>query len=108
MEFDRRRGHPALERFDPGGDVDGFDRAQMGDAVGLRPGGEAGRGLGVGAAGVRVPDMGGEELDDAALGVGIWSQERGESARADPLHRYCRGGAADGRQVLGWVGGHSI
>ena len=84
MEFDRRRGHPALEFFDPGGDMDGFDRAQMGDAVGLRPGGEAGRGLGVGAAGVRVPDMGGEELDDAALGAGI---------RPAPIRRYGGGGA---------------
>ena len=73
-----------LELFDPGGDVDGFDRAQMGDAVALRPGGEAGRGPGVGAAGVRVPDMGGEELDDAALGVGIRSQERREPPRPDP------------------------
>ena len=84
MEFDRRRRHPVLELFDPVGDVDGFDRAQMGDAVGLRPGGEAGRGPGVGLAGLRVPDMGGEELDDAALGVGIRSQQRREPARPDP------------------------
>ena len=48
-----------------GGDVDRLDLAQMGDAVPLRPGGEPGRGPGVGVAGVWVPDMGGEELDDA-------------------------------------------
>ena len=101
MEFDRRRRHPVLELFDPVGDVDGFDRAQMGDAVGLRPGVEAGRGPGVGAAAVRVPDMGGEELDDAALGVGIRSQQRREPARPDPLRRYGGGGGRSGGRGAG-------
>ena len=70
---------------DAGGDVDRLDLAQMGAAVPLRPGGEATRGLGGGVAGVRVPDMGGEELDDAALGVG--RQQRREPPVVDPLHR---------------------
>ena len=76
MELDRGRRHPALELFDPGGDVDGFDRAQMGDVAGFRPGGEAGGGPVVGAVGVRVPDMGGEELDDGPGARGIGPKER--------------------------------
>ena len=102
MEFDRRRGHPVLELFDPGGDVDGFDLAQMGDAVGLRPGGEAGRGPGVGAAGVRVPDMGGEELDDAALGVGIGAERARGAVRcrsAPPVMPPWIGGRAAGPRM---------
>ena len=47
---------------DVGGDVDRLDLAQMDDAVPLRPGGEPTCGPGVGVEGVRVPDMGGEEL----------------------------------------------
>ena len=74
--------HPALQFFDVSGDVDWLDLAQMGDAVPLRPGGEATRGLGGGVAGVRVPDMGGEELDDAALGGGIGRQRGREGATA--------------------------
>ena len=41
----------------------------------------------VGVAGVRVPDMGGEELHDAALGVGIGRKQRREPSEADPLGR---------------------
>ena len=87
MEFDRRRRHPALEFFDPGGDVDGLNVAEMVDAVRLRPGGEAGCGTSVGLAGVRVPDMGGEELDDAPGSCGIGPKERGPPAAGDPRHR---------------------
>ena len=52
--------------------------------LGLSPGGEAGCSPGVGFAGVRVPDMGGEELHDAALGVG--RQQGREPSLADPFH----------------------
>ena len=45
-----------------------FDVAEMGDADGVRPSGEAADGGGVGLAGVRVPDVGGEELEDALGG----------------------------------------
>ncbi len=51
--------------------------------LGLAPGGEAGCSPGVGFAGVRVPDMGGEELDDAAGGIGIGRKERREPSLAD-------------------------
>ena len=92
------RRHPAFEFFfDVGGDVDRHDVAQMGDAVPLTPGGEAACGPDVGFPGVRVADMGGEELDDAAVGLGR-QQGRGPSL-ADPLHRYCGGGAAGSRQT---------
>ena len=72
----------------------------------LAPGGEAGRGLRVGLAGVRVPDMGGEELEDAAGGAGIGRIERREPARTGRRDRK-RGGRAEGyREVFGRVRGH--
>ena len=81
------RRHQALQFFDVGGDVDRLDLAQVGDATPLRLGGEAACSPGVGFAGVRVPDMGGEELDDAALGGGVGSKQRRELSLADPLQR---------------------
>ena len=80
------RRHQALQFFDVGGDVDRLDLAQVGDATPLRAGGESGGGPGVGFAGVRVPDMGGEELHDAALGGGIGRQQGREPCGAAPLH----------------------
>ena len=82
MELDGGRRHPGLQFFDVGGDVDRLDLAQLG---------EAGCSPGVGFAGVRVTDMGGEELDDAAIGVG--RQQGREPCGADPLPRQCGGGA---------------
>ena len=79
------RRHQALQFFDVGGDVDRLDLAQVGDATPLRPGGEAACSPGVGFAGVRVPDMGGEELDDAALSK-LMDTIRGKSP-VSVLHR---------------------
>ena len=67
-----------------GGDVHRLDVAQMGDAMRAAPIGEAGRGLRVGLAGVRVSDMGGEELEGAAGGAGIADQH---CKFAQPTHR---------------------
>ena len=67
LGLDRRRRHPALDLFDAGGD--------------------AGRGPRIVLAGVRVPDMGGEDLDDAALGVGIAPKQRREPSPTAPLDR---------------------
>ena len=53
------------------------DVAEMGDADGVRPSGEAADGGGVGLASVRVPDVGGEELEDA-LGGGRAGGRRGQ------------------------------
>ena len=92
--------------FDVGGDVHRLDVAQMADAMRAAPVGEAGRGLRVGLARVRIPDMGGEELQDAACGPGIGGKERRELARTGRRDRQ-RGGRAEGcRQVFGCVRGH--
>ena len=108
MEFDGGRRHPALQFFDVSGDVDRFDLAQMGEAVPLRPGSEATRGSGVGFAGVRVPDMDGAELGDAALGVGIGRKQRRELSGADLLQRQCGGGVVGNVQVFGWERAHNM
>ena len=71
---------------DISGEWDRTDVAKMGDAAELAPGGEPACGPGVGFAGVRVPDMGGEELDDEADGVGIGRQQQREYLAKD-----CRG-----------------
>ena len=107
-ELDRGRRNPELQVFDAGGDVNRLDLAQMVDAMRVAPGGEAGRGLRVGLAGVRVPDMGGEELDDAAGGARIGRKERRPPARAGRRDRQ-RGGRMEGsRQVFRWFSGHFI
>ena len=62
----------------------GIDVAQMGDAVPLCPGGEAGCSPGVAFPCARVSDMGGEELDDAVLGGGIRRQQGREPSLAAP------------------------
>ena len=61
--------------------------AQMGDAVPLCPGGEAGCSPGVAFPCARVSDMGGEEPDDAAGGLGIGRQE----GRGRPSPLRCTG-----------------
>ena len=76
--------------------------------VDLAPGGEAARSLGVGLAGVRVPDMGDEELDDAPGGGGVGRQQGREPCGAAPLHRQCGGGAAGGLGFLRWFSAHLI
>ena len=55
---------------------------------------------------MRVPDMGGEELEDAAGGAGIGRKERRPPARAGPLHRQRGGGVEGSRQGFGWLNGH--
>ena len=70
----RLRAQAALQLLDIGGDMEWCDVAEMGDADGVRPSGEAADGGGVGLAGVRVPDVGGEELEDA-LGGGSLEDE---------------------------------
>ena len=58
--------------FDPGGDVNGLDLDELVDAAGiLAPGEEACRGAGVGGAGVRIAELGCEELQVAS--GGLWA-----------------------------------
>ena len=74
----------------------------------MAPVGEAGRGLRVGLAGVRVPDMGGEELHDAAGRAGIGRIERRQWVRAGRRDRK-RGGRAEGyREVFESLSGHFL
>ena len=108
MELDRGRRNPELQVVDAGGDVNRLDVAQMGNAMHVAPGGEAGRGLRVGLAGVRVPDMGGEELDDASGVAGIGRIERREPARGGPHRRQRRGRMEGSRKVFGGFRGHFI
>ena len=105
-ELDRGRRHPELQVFDVGGDVHRLDVAQMGDAIRVAPGGEAGRGLRVGLAGVRVPDMGGEELEDAAGGTRVGRIERRQWARTGRSDRKRGGCMAGCREVFGSLRGH--
>ena len=87
------------------GDMEGFDVAEMGDADGLRPSGEAAGGGGVGLAGVRVPDVGGEELEDA-LGGGRVGREEGGELDTAAWESYRRRGSGLGNQcrVVGHEG----
>ena len=78
LEFNRRSRQAALQLLDIGGDMEWCDVAEMGDADGVRPSGEAADGGGVGLAGVRVPDVCGEELEDALGGGRVGREQGGE------------------------------
>ena len=63
--LDGRRGELARLRLDPGRDVQRPHGSERRHAMRLAPGEELGHGAAVGAAGVRVADRGGEELEEA-------------------------------------------
>lgn len=69
MLLDGGLGVRGPEDLDVGGDVDWFDGGE-GESAAVAPGGEGGDGVEVGAAGVGVADVGGEELPEA-LGGGF-------------------------------------
>lgn len=67
----------------PSGDMHGLHVSEVVEAVAPAPGRELARGLKVGAAGMVVGDVGGEELPEAALRAGIREEKRGGSGRAE-------------------------
>ncbi len=66
----RRRGSRALQLLDVGGDMHALDRRKPGDAARLKPIEEFRRGARIGAARVRVPDLRGEEFEEAIRSTG--------------------------------------
>ena len=82
--LDGGRGARSLQVLDEGGDVEGLNVGEPGDAAALAPGVKTPRGAQVGPAGVVVVDLGGEKLQDAPGGLG----GRGEQGRG--LKRACR------------------
>lgn len=78
LELDGRSRHPALQLLNVSRDVDGLHVAQMTDAFSLAPGGEFPGRLAVGLPDMGVADVGGEEFEDAALGLWVGAVERGE------------------------------
>ena len=75
--LDRGRRHVPLQILDEGGDVEGLDAGQLGQAVGVAPGGETERRVQIGAAGVVVVDLRGEEFEKAPGGFGVWGEQAG-------------------------------
>ena len=76
LQLDGRSRDALLQLFDVGGDVDGLHVAEMAEASRLAPGGECGRRLAVGFARMRIPDVGGKELEDAFRGRRVRSEKR--------------------------------
>ena len=81
MLLDRRRGEVRLKLLDIGRDMDRFHIDKIEDASLFAPIGKSHRGVEVRAAGVRVADVGGEELDEAGTcpftGSGIERRDAG-------------------------------
>ena len=73
--LDGRRRERSGELLDVGRDHHGLDLVES-DAAAFAPFGEAAHGREVGEAGVGVPDVGGEELPEAALGALGGGEER--------------------------------
>src|SRR5512136_1966003 len=70
MLLDAGRGELALESLDVGADVDRLQRRQVVEVVARAPRRETLDRAEVGASGVGVADIGGEELDVALAGAG--------------------------------------
>ena len=68
--LDGGRGARSLQVLDEGGDVEGLNVGEPGDAAALAPGVKTPRGTQVGPARVGVVDPGGEKLQDAPGGLG--------------------------------------
>jgi hypothetical protein len=66
--LDARRRELSRSRLDPGGDVHRLDGADRRHAHARAPRQEFIGGAGIGAAGVRVTDVGGEEFEEAYAG----------------------------------------
>ena len=77
LQLDGGSRDALLQLLDVGGDVDGLHVAEMAEASRLAPGGECGRRLAVGFARMRIPDIGGEELEDAFRGRRVRSKKLG-------------------------------
>ena len=67
--------HVPLQVLDEGGDVEGLDAGQLGQAVGFAPSGETAGRVQVGAAGVVVVDLRGEEFEKAPGGLRVWGEQ---------------------------------
>ena len=93
--LDARRRERSGELLDVGRDHHGLDLVER-DAAAFAPRGETADRGEVGEAGVGVSDVGGEELPEAALGVGGGGEERGR--RRARTGRRDRGGI-EGEQV---------
>jgi hypothetical protein len=70
----------ARELFDIGGDYDRREGAEVLEPPPLAPGQETADGAGIGLAGVRVADGGGEELDEAPGGALAGGSDEGRQA----------------------------
>ena len=91
--LDGRRAVAAAENLDVGGDVMRAHRRERRDVLGVEPGEERAHGDGVGGAGVRVADVGGEEIEKPQAGVlaGVGDQSRHQ-------HRGCGSRPDDDRR----------
>ena len=94
--LDARSGKRARELLDVGGDHHGLHLVER-EATTLAPVGEAPDGSEVGEPGIGIADMGGEELPEAALGVGGGGEE----------HRRRRAVGGQGR-ARGAFGGEEV
>ena len=96
MLLDARGGEHSGELFDVSRDHHGLDLVER-ETAAVAPGGEAPGGGEVGEPGIGVSDVGGEELPEAALGLGAGGEE-------------CRGRRAAGGQgrAVGAFGGDEV
>ena len=81
LKLDGGRGDTHLKLLDIGSDMEGLNVSELGKAFGFAPGRESGRCLGIGSAGMRVADIGGEELEDAPGRRGV-RREQGRQGYA--------------------------
>ena len=82
--LDRGRGEPCREFLNIGGDVDGPDLHERSDPVRGAPSPEAGDRLGIGFPGMGIAELGGEEFQDAFLGIARIAEQAGQARRALP------------------------
>ena len=81
-ELGGRRGSRLAQLLDVGGNMLALDRRELRDAFRLKPVEEFRRGARIGAAGVRVADVGGEEFEEAIRRARTGGGDQGRSAKA--------------------------
>src|SRR5271166_3691040 len=83
MPIAARRGSRSAQLLDVGRDMHALDRRELRDALRLKPIEEFRRRSHIGAAGVRVPDLRGEEFEEAIGGTRASGGDKGRGTEGD-------------------------
>ena len=94
-----RRGSRSAQLLDVGRDMHALDRRELRDAFRRKPIEEFRRGARIGAARVRVPDLRGEEFEEAIRGARAGGGDQGRGTRGDERREMVHGRSMPSRSL---------